>query len=226
MTKRCIHDLFDERALQLLGDENYWRIVQCVIDDLVDARLVFDDLHVQSFVIYSLLAMSTLGGFCWPGAEKSVFAQTYGDVAHVIENGAISPAYLTVSRKGIKYPIFIHPIVEYALVVFVYQRMRVQTVRNNAPGPIRLSDYLAPMNPRSRKKHPDNHYAYRASLCNAYLENISIRQDIRIPPTVSDYLATGRSLLAFQYDLDVVYALLGAMDCSIPPIEQLLESLG
>jgi len=157
--------------------------------------------------------MSPLGGFCWPGAEKTICRQTFGDVAHITENTKLA-SFLLDHRGHIDYPIAIHPIVEYALVSLIHQRMRVVTIRNNSPKKLQSFDHLAPEAPNASKS--TDQLTYRMDLIHAYLTTIA--SDIGIDRSIStdDYTATSRFFMIYQYDLDVVYATLGTFHTSIP----------
>lgn len=208
------HHLINDQALLHLDEASYWKLLQRVIDDTINVQdQPSFSAHEFCFQRYALLAMSPLGGFCWPGAERAISNQTYGDVHYLIEN-TNSPSYISVDRDEVKYPIAIHPIVEYALVSLIHQRMRMIATRNNAPRKLYASDNLAPT--ASNLHTQTTQHAYRVGLIQVYLtaviDNIGIKNAI----SIDDYLATTRSLLIYQYNLDVIYAMLGGIQSSVP----------
>jgi len=210
-------DLIDEAPLHHLGMESYWALIQVVCNEVMQLTpsVSPDDwsLHEKAFARYALLITSPLGGFCWPGAERSICSQTYGQVAHMLdgEKGKLITDFVIERRKGLDYPIFVAPIVQYALLLLVVQRMRVRPVRNNALLPLAPSDYLAPVSRRSRVDRPDIQLKYRLGLITRYLQLVAAKVELSSASTLKDFLAVGRFLLIYQYDVDVTYATLGAL---------------
>ena len=214
-TRGC--DLIDEAPLHRLGMEPYWALIQVVCNEVMQLTpsVSPDDwsLHEKTFARYALLITSPLGGFCWPGADKSVCNQTFGHVAHMLEDDEKNfvTDFVIECRKGLDYPIFVAPIVQYALLLLVVQRMRVCSVRNNALSPLAPGDYLAPVSRRSRVDRPDIQLKYRLGLITRYLQLVAAKVELSSLPTLEDFLAVGRFLLIYQYDVDVTYATLGAL---------------
>lgn len=210
-------DLIDEASLCHFGIESYWALIQIVCDEVMQLKpsvLPGDwSLHETTFARYALLITSSLGGFCWPGAGKSVCNQTFGHVAHMFESDGKEwlTDFVVEHRKGLDYPIFVAPIAQYALLLLVVQRMRVCSVRNNALSPLAPSDYLAPISKRSRVDRPDIQLKYRLGLITRYLQLVAAKVELSSAPALEDFLAVGRFLLIYQYDADVTYATLGAL---------------
>lgn len=213
-----VHLLLHESALERLAEADYWALLQVVIDELVtegEPQLAagWSD-HARRFAQYGLLAMSVLGGFCWPGAERLICAQTLADAARLITGG--EDATLHEQRRGIAYPVFPHPLVSYALLLLVVQRMRVHSSRRGTLAALDPGTCLAPLSPRSTVERPARQHPYRAGLIEEYLHQTAACAEIDPLLALDDYLAAGRRLLLWIYEPDVVYALLGATDTTPP----------
>lgn len=212
-----VQNLINDESLLHLDETSYWELLQRVVEDVTNVRVEAPadpwSAHELCFQHYALLAMSPLGGFCWPGAERTISSQTYEDVRSLIENTNREP-YLSVDRDGIKYPVSIHPIVEYALLSLIHQRMRVNKTRNNAPSKLHTSHHLAPTAPNLHTQTAQ--HTYRVSLIQNYLTAVIYDIGIHHSISIDNYLATARFLLIYQYDLDVLYAMLGGIQSSVP----------
>lgn len=225
--------LVTPRSLLDLDARSYWRILQTGADDVCQIRSLalpgWTD-HEAAFGRYALLAMSPLGGFVWPDAELTLCNQTYRQVAPLVDNDA-PRAYVIERRKGLDYPIAVASIVRFAAVLLVEQRMSVRTVRNQALTPITAETHLAPMAPGTRVDKPSRQLRYRRGLIARYLEQTADVADVQPAPDLETYLAVGRYLAAFLYDLDVFYTLTGDLDTGLPEMPQyedreLLAKLG
>lgn len=208
--RKNIPDLLNPHALNILPEIPYWQLVQLCLDDMVTPTVPgrFTD-HEQAFGRFAMLAMSPLGNCCWPKADLWLSRMTVGDIEHIlhIKNGH-SP-FLIEIRQTMPYPIFISEDVELALLLNITACMRND--KNKALRSIHPEFPLAP-NPNAARELIEKYFI---AATNA----VGLSTEVTLP----DYLATGRWLMTRLYQLDVIYATLGAIDATAPPINQLLR---
>ncbi len=197
--------LVDDHALIKISEAQFWNVIQYVVHEMFNAQNNLD--HQRSFQIFAVLVMSPFGGFSWTGAETELANLTYGNVEHIVNRDGDTCLY--THRFGVPYPITVHPIVIFALVRLIYQRMRVLPCRNNAPRKLLSSDYLAPNSPQCQSSASPIQRRFRIGLIEDYLSSLSARFSPLAPITIEDFCAASRRLMVDQYDLDVLYAMLG-----------------
>jgi hypothetical protein len=214
----------DTAAFLRVSEAEYAALLKQVVRDVLHPQpgpAPFRRLHELAFARFVLLAASPLGGVCWPGAERQLCGLTFGQVRPLAEPAQPDrySDYLRVERGGIAYPVFVAPVVQYAALLLVIQRMAVKPTRNRGLSSLVESDLLSPSSPHSTPGSPAQD-RYRLRLVARYLRHLTERLDIPGPLTLKSYLNMGRALLAELYDLDVLYALLGGFESMIPEPDQ------
>lgn len=204
--------LLDPKSMDDLPEPLYDQILHAVVADLFNPQPSRLSPHKLAFARFALLAQSILGGICWPRAEYYLAKFTYGEVKHNFEQHRFGEAHLIEVRKQLPYPLFIHDYVLTGLSALVIERKRLTLVRNN--GLSSLED-RALLFSNQRPK----------AVIQRYLNEISSAAGLPLRPTLDQFQAASRWLLTRTYPFDIIYASLGAIDCTAPPIAQ-IQQLG
>lgn len=216
-----LHRLLNPAALGNLPEMHYWTLLQAIQDDLKSNAMGNATPHEHAFARFCLLAQSVLGSACWPGAERWLSQMTYADVAQVVCSDQTEQAFLIEIRKGLAFPILIEDSVVFALLQLIREMMIQSPLRNQGLRPISGDMPLAPAGNKDRSARWQLDYQIR--LIKGYLNDAVEATGLNYYPTLAEFQASSRWLLTRIYPLDVIYALLGAVDATALPIVQLLK---
>lgn len=225
MKARRQSPLIHEQPLLALDEVGYFAIIRTILAELsgeTTTQFYKDHTHHEwLFAVFGLLGTSVLGGMCWPSAFSWVVDLSFSDVSTLFGENTDVCGPILMHRNGQPYPIFWHPIVTFVLMLLVTARMRRHPSRTARLFPIPTGAALGPMKPGTRVEFSVVQTRYRLKLLQAYLTSLCVQVGLKTNASLDDFLGTGRFLLVFVYDMDVLYATLGDLTAGAPPFDQL-----
>lgn len=205
----------DDSVLINCSEKSYWHIVNFVIEDLVSPGPRISDLKYDERVFFQfiVLATSILGGCLWECAFLDLCRLTLSDVKPIVTGEQHEEGvgfWLYVPRGGNHYPVFMHPIVEIALLAVVICCLRREAKGNNGLRWPRDNNLLCTFPYNTEYKPSKDYSGYYKKTLHRYFSSISHKvlcQNIEF----KNYIKTGRLLATYIYDLDVLQSTLGLL---------------
>lgn len=210
-----IDKLIDDSVFTRFSRESYRNVLDHVYEDVYKQHPSnsFLSNHERCFARFSLLIASPLGGCLWPDAFSSISKIELGDIKHIFNDepptntGGID---IYVPRKGGKIKLFALEAVEFALMPLVICCINKHSQNNRAIWPAD-NTLLAPIYEKTSKKGKYSDYLQPETITSKYLDEVS-EKVCGISISMEDYLSAGRNIALYQFDLDVLYYLLGVVN--------------